>query len=983
MAFPFTRVIRGLFGSRKDEADYFDPAYYRSTYADVRTAGVGLYEHYMRHGWLEGRNPSKNFNTLFYRDHHLGGAATNPLSHYVAAGGPSSGLRTMPESEASFVAVQRAVVADLFDPAYYRDQVHGRSLDLLGDYLTVGWREGLAPSADFDPKGYIESSQFVQALDVSPLYHYASKRRLRLKPELPRTPVETSSIPKKDVERTISTEFDADHYLRHNWDVKKAELDALLHFIDFGWREGRDPNALFDTRFYMRANRDIDFRSINPFYHYLVIGRAEGRRPNPAGTRLYPPMQAPSGAHWSAVTPAADLAAASVVVVMPVYKGLGETLASIHAVLSARQITPFALHVINDATPDRTLDAALTGLAAKKLFSYVRNKANLGFVKSCNKGLRAFADRDVVLLNADARVHGHWLDRLVGHARDPAVATITPLSNNATICSYPVLNRNNLVEPGMRSEALDAAAAVCNAGRSSELPTGVGFCFYMSRASRERIGILDEDVFRRGYGEENDFCLRAAKAGFRNILAEDIFVYHAGEVSFADFATEEFEAAQTALIYKHPDYLTRVRLHLDADPGRQGRMRLDLFRIAAATAPNCIVFVTHSRTGGIVTHIDHIEGRLRAAGTDVVHIRVGVDDAWSVEILPGSAIPVYTPNLGATSFAQIRPMLQDFLGWLKPRAFHIHSFVGLDWVQTKSLMDLIRDTGKPYYFTLHDYSVVCHRHHLVPTNGRYCGLPDVEVCRVCVATDRSYREALDPLERRDTFAAFLRGAAGVLAPSEDIKVRLEGVGASYPIIVRPHEETAPGAGRQVRRADAGARTIDIVAIGSLGDHKGSNVILDLARDARARSLPLRFHVVGDTNVTNDMLANGVTVSGKYAGESEAVALIQAIGPVAALLPSIWPETFCYALSMAFRLSLPPIVFDIGAQAERVRKAGYGFIMPYGLIDNPGDLNDRLILSLSGAERQQPITAPGATAYPDMLVDYYGLTSDAPGTHPRP
>ena len=222
--------------------------------------------------------------------------------------------------------------------------------------------------------------------------------------------------------------------------------------------------------------------------------------------------------------PAADTAGADWIVVIPVYRGYDETLAAVHAVLTAPQRTRFALHLVNDRSPDPALVAELERLAELGLFSFETNPVNLGFVKTCNRALRAFAGQEVVLLNADALVFGDWLDRMAAHARrDPKIATITPFSNNATICSYPLTNANNLVEPELDAAALDALAARTNAGRVSEVATGVGFCFFMSRTARDAVGIFDEEAFGRGYGEENDFCLRAAKAGFRNVLAEDIF----------------------------------------------------------------------------------------------------------------------------------------------------------------------------------------------------------------------------------------------------------------------------------------------------------------------------------------------------------------------------------------------------------------------------------------------------------------------------
>ena len=50
--------------------------------------------------------------------------------------------------------------------------------------------------------------------------------------------------------------------------------------------------------------------------------------------------------------------------------------------------------------------------------------------------------------------------------------------------------------------------------------TGVGFCLYIRRQLIESVGAFDP-VFGLGYGEENDFCMRATRAGFRNVLSKD------------------------------------------------------------------------------------------------------------------------------------------------------------------------------------------------------------------------------------------------------------------------------------------------------------------------------------------------------------------------------------------------------------------------------------------------------------------------------
>jgi hypothetical protein len=136
--------------------------------------------------------------------------------------------------------------------------------------------------------------------------------------------------------------------------------------------------------------------------------------------------------------------------------------------------------------------------------------------------------------------------------------------------------------------ALDRAFATTNAGKTVDLPTGVGSCLYIRRDCLEEVGAFDAERFGHGYGEENDFCLRALAAGWRSVLAGDVFVFHEGAVSFAGERAERTKAALAMLLAVHPDYTKRVRAFLAADPIRPLRdaidaPRLDHGRVEAAS----------------------------------------------------------------------------------------------------------------------------------------------------------------------------------------------------------------------------------------------------------------------------------------------------------------------------------------------------------------------------------------------------------------
>jgi hypothetical protein len=190
------------------------------------------------------------------------------------------------------------------------------------------------------------------------------------------------------------------------------------------------------------------------------------------------------------------------------------------------------------------------------------------------------SDRDVVLLNSDTEVANDWLDRLRRCAYlQPDIGTVTPFSNNATICSYPFDGWAEGIPGTLGLAALDRLFATANAGRTVELPTAVGFCMYIRRASLDAVGLFDAERFGRGYGEENDFCMRAASAGWRNVLAGDVFVYHEGAVSFSDERIQRSKAAEGALLGVHPDYLRKVHEFVLHDPASALRESVDEARV--------------------------------------------------------------------------------------------------------------------------------------------------------------------------------------------------------------------------------------------------------------------------------------------------------------------------------------------------------------------------------------------------------------------
>jgi GT2 family glycosyltransferase len=282
--------------------------------------------------------------------------------------------------------------------------------------------------------------------------------------------------------------------------------------------------------------------------------------------------------------------AATVDIVVPVYRGEAETRACLASVLASRNDRPSHVVVVDDASPEPAIAAYLRTLAAAGRIELLRHEANRGFVASVNEAMRLHPERDVVLLNSDTEVAPGWLDRLCAHAaRDSQIGTATPFSTNATILSYPRPLVANPLPDGETTASLDAAFAKANAGRSVDIPTAVGFCMFIARRCLDEVGPFDEARYGRGYGEEVDFCMRAARAGYRHVAAGDAFVRHMGEVSFGGTGTERRAQAQATVDALYPEFQVRLRDFLDRDPLAGLRRRADLERLRRSPRPRVLL----------------------------------------------------------------------------------------------------------------------------------------------------------------------------------------------------------------------------------------------------------------------------------------------------------------------------------------------------------------------------------------------------------
>ncbi|MGI9285424.1 MAG: glycosyltransferase, partial [Pseudomonadales bacterium] len=378
-------------------------------------------------------------------------------------------------------------------------------------------------------------------------------------------------------------------------------------------------------------------------------------------------------------------------IIVPIYDGFVEVKACLESIFASNFDQAIELVVIWDCGPDPKLYDYFLQLSQEKGFTFLENPKNVGFVQTVNRGMRLHPERDVLLLNSDTVVANNWLDRMLACAHsDSRIATVTPFSNNAEICSFPEICKANELPAEWTVPALDALFAQNVTPAAIDIPTAVGFCMFIRRSALVQLGDFDEATFARGYGEENDFCRRAAAQGYRNVHCSNVFVSHVGGVSFGTEKLTRVAHAMRILDERYPDYHGLVHEHIKSDPARSYRIQAALAMLRATEKP-IVLILTHNLGGGTERYVADLQKYL----SDKLQFLVvrPITDRILEMCLPWQGLRLYFDlTAGVQSLAK---MCQQ----IGVSRLHIQHIMGME----ASIKSLIDSLALPFDITLHDY----------------------------------------------------------------------------------------------------------------------------------------------------------------------------------------------------------------------------------------------------------------------------------------
>lgn len=735
--------------------------------------------------------------------------------------------------------------------------------------------------------------------------------------------------------------FDRDYYCwAHPEVVSRRFASPLLDYCRNGWRCRRVPNRFLDA---------VIASVPEPPQRDPLAAHSErfgSLPPTPESVRTLVPFLYPLQTESASVAAHMRRARAEaarkqdLAVVVPVYDH-PELLPPLVASLLEHTPPDILLLFVENGSQDPRVRPMLRRLAAVYP-ERVRVECldeNAGFAGACNHGIRAAGRRDVILLNNDTVVSPRWSDtlRLAAYG-DDRIGSATAVSNNSGAVSVPETGFNEM--PPQFSVAQVARGWMHGPDVVFDWHTGHGFCLYLKRAMLDDVGLFDEATFGKGYGEENDLCLRACRRGWAHRIVPRAFVWHLNAASFGSAEkSERIRKAGAILRARYPELDFLQTSGFRGWEAARPQFRLVASSIAGGSRPRPrLLFVLGGVLDGGTFHTTCDLARALEGSFESFLL---ICDGRQMKLLdatrPGSApirehvVSDFVP-LEPHFLAEYDDTLVDWILDLGIEIVHVrHILRG-----SAGFFPRLRALHIPVVFSFHDYYAANPSFKLLDSRKRFHpeGVADEETRFGDWMPGTPGGPLLEPgfveawKRRFETRIAPFCGAFVTTSP--DAKSRLQSL---LPVLrdrdddfrVIPHGRDFP-VFESLAAPPTPGEPLRVLVPGAFTPDKGSDIVTTMAEIDGGRTVV--FHVLGMTHMRiADLARPGLVFHGPYA-RNDFSARIREIRPSFAVVLSPWPETWCHTLTEGWSVGLPVVVFDLGAPGERLRsECAGGWLLP--------------------------------------------------------
>lgn len=623
-------------------------------------------------------------------------------------------------------------------------------------------------------------------------------------------------------------------------------------------------------------------------------------------------------------------------VIVPIYNAYDDLVKCIDSIKRWTDLSRNRLILIDDCSPDERIRPYLESLEGENVI-VIFNEKNQGFSNNINLGMEQSQDNDVLLLNSDTVVTKRWLEKIEECAySDETIATVTPLSNNATLCSVPNFCEENVIPEGYTVESYGELIEEISLNMRPKIPVAHGFCMFIKREVIRKIGMFDAKAFGRGYGEENDFCHRAEQVGYYHVMCDNTFIFHSGTSSFLSEEKKKYiEEHDKILKERYPEQIQKVAEHCRDNPNVAIFENVRVFSGLRANTRKNILYLVQSdfregasdNVGGTQLHVKDLTMGLRnthnvfVAARDYNYLNVtgyieNKEYFFKFYIGETPEFPVFYDKKQAKLYGEI-------LDAFRIDIVHIHHTYGL----TLDLYKQAYERKLPLFVTLHDYYTICPTIKMLDMNNELCiGADHTERCQECLHKQNHIAKTVDYIRIwREEYSKVLKLADKVIVPSESAK---EIVLSYYDFLSEKICVIEHGSEpmRKIKRSEDHDKKFHVAFLGGISPAKGSEYAFQMIKNSGADIEWYLFGMFGHNELSMMNKKNFHKIGG-YRREDLPDLMEKYQIDLICILP-IWPETFCYTISEAVLCGIPVLVTDIGAVGDRVREMGCGWLVPH-------------------------------------------------------
>lgn len=462
-------------------------------------------------------------------------------------------------------------------------------------------------------------------------------------------------------------------------------------------------------------------------------------------------------------------------IIIPIYNAYEDLQICLESLYRNTDLETNRLILINDNSPDERIKPFLDKQKAKNII-VIHNETNKGFSNNINIGMSQSEENDVILLNSDTVITRDWIEKIRECAYSSAeIGTVTPVSNNATLCSVPVFCEENKLPEGVTVDKAGEIIESCSLKKYPRISVAHGFCMYVKREVIKKIGNFDAATFGRGYGEENDFCNRAEQAGYIHVMCDNTYIYHSGTKSFVSKEKEAYILAHDRILReRYPVQMHKNDVHVRDNPNKFVGDNVGIY-LDLANGKKNILYLLQSdfregasdNRGGTQLHVHDLVSGLR----DEMNVFVAARDreVLNLTVYYGSKEKVFRFYIGSQdefykfSDRRLNEIWRNILSAFRIDIIHVHHVISTSF----DIFYVAKEYNIPVIYTAHDFYFICPTVKLLDYNDEVCIGKDSPDCSKCLKHRCGIYSQIDFISIwRDKCHEILEQVSAVVVPDD-------------------------------------------------------------------------------------------------------------------------------------------------------------------------------------------------------------------------